>query len=69
MRAIQHSVEGVNQSMIGKTLRVLVEEPGSARSEMDAPDIDTTVFVDKKLPTGQFAHVTIKDWRGYDLVA
>lgn len=69
MRAIQHGVEAVNQRVIGKTLRVLVEEPGSARSEMDAPDIDTTVFVDRKLPVGQFADVTIKDWRGYDLVA
>jgi len=25
--------------------------------------------VNKKLPVGQFADVTIKDWRGYDLVA
>jgi ribosomal protein S12 methylthiotransferase len=46
-----------------------VEEPGVARSEMDAPDIDTTVFVDKSLPIGQFAEVTIRDWRGYDLIA
>jgi ribosomal protein S12 methylthiotransferase len=36
---------------------------------MDAPDIDGTVFVDKKLPVGEFAEVTISDWRGYDLVA
>jgi ribosomal protein S12 methylthiotransferase len=50
-------------------MRVLVEEPGVARSEMDAPDIDTTVFVNKKLPVGQFVDVTIKEWRGYDLVA
>ena len=69
MRAIQRSVEHVNRQQVGKKLRVLVEEPGVARSEMDAPDIDTTVFVDKKLPVGQFAEVTIQDWRGYDLVA
>jgi ribosomal protein S12 methylthiotransferase len=69
MQAIQTSVQKVNERMIGKTLRVIVEEPGIARSEMDAPDIDTTVFVDKKLPIGQFANVKIKDWRGYDLVA
>ena len=36
---------------------------------IDAPDIDTTVFVNKKLPVGKFAEVTIKEWRGYDLVA
>jgi len=69
MRAIQHSVEGFNKNVVGKEVRVLVEEPGVARGEMDAPDIDTTVFVNKKLPIGEFANVTIKDWRGYDLVA
>ena len=69
MRAIQRGVEGFNRGTIGKTVRVLVEEPGVARGEMDAPDIDTTVVVSKKLPVGQFADVTIEDWRGYDLVA
>jgi len=69
MLAIQRNIEHVNQDLLGKTLRVLVEEPGVARGEMDAPDIDTTVFVPKRLPAGQFAEVKIKDWRGYDLVA
>lgn len=69
MRAIERNVQHVNQRHVGKMMRVLVEEPGIARSAMDAPDIDTTVFVDKKLPVGDFAEVMIKDWRGYDLVA
>jgi ribosomal protein S12 methylthiotransferase len=69
MRAIQRSVERFNTTQVGIKRRVLVEEPGVARSEMDAPDIDTTVFVDPTLPVGQFADVTIKEWRGYDLVA
>jgi ribosomal protein S12 methylthiotransferase len=69
MRAIQRSIEGFNVSQVGRKMRVLVEEPGVARSEMDAPDIDTTVFVNKKLPVGSFADVTVKEWRGYDLVA
>lgn len=69
MLAIQRNIEHVNQDLLGKTVRVLVEEPGVARGEMDAPDIDTTVFVPKKLAVGQFAEVRIKDWRGYDLVA
>jgi ribosomal protein S12 methylthiotransferase len=69
MRAIERNVQHVNQRHVGKMMRVLVEEPGIARSAMDAPDIDTTVFVDKKLPVGDFAEVKIKDWRGYDLVA
>jgi ribosomal protein S12 methylthiotransferase len=69
MRAIQRSIERFNTTQVGRTRRVLVEEPGIARSEIDAPDIDTTVFVDPKLPVGEFADVTIKEWRGYDLVA
>ena len=69
MRAIQRGVERFNTTQVGRSVRVLVEEPGVARSEVDAPDIDTTVFVDKSLPVGEFAEVTIKDWRGYDLVA
>ena len=69
MRSIQRGVEHVNRQQVGKKMRVLVEEPGVARSEMDAPDIDTTVFVNKKLPVGSYAEITIKEWRGYDLVA
>src|SRR5690606_38705907 len=62
MRAIQRNVEHVNRQLVGRCLRVLVEEPGVARGEMDAPDIDTTVFVSKKLPVGEFAEVEVKEW-------
>jgi ribosomal protein S12 methylthiotransferase len=69
MKLLQELAEERNQAQVGRKLRVLVETPGSARTEMDAPDIDGTVFVDKKLPVGEFAEVTVTDWRGYDLVA
>ena len=69
MAVLQSCAEDFNKNQVGKTYRVLVEEPGVARTFMDAPEIDGTVFVDKKLPVGQFADVTIHDWRGYDLVA
>ncbi len=69
MRAIQRNIESLNSRMIGQKLRVLVEEPGVARGEWDAPDIDSTVLVSPKLKPGTFAEVTIKDSRGYDLVA
>jgi ribosomal protein S12 methylthiotransferase len=69
MRAIQRNVERVNSDMVGRKLTVLIEQPGVGRSSMDAPDIDATVIVDQALPVGSFAEVTIKDWRGYDLVA
>lgn len=69
MAALQRIAEEQNKSLVGKTMRVLVESPGIARTEWDAPEIDGTVLVDKALPVGEFAQVTIQDWRGYDLVA
>jgi len=69
MARLQALYETVNQAQVGKTMRVLVEEPGVARTEWDAPEIDSTVFVDKQIPVGTFADVVIRDWRGYDLVA
>ncbi|MDB6132873.1 MAG: ribosomal protein methylthiotransferase [Verrucomicrobiales bacterium] len=69
MRELQVIAEEFNASHVKRTMRVLVEKPGVARTQMDAPEIDGTVFVDPALPVGEFAEVTINDWRGYDLVA
>lgn len=54
---------------IGKKIRVLVEAPGLARSEADAPDVDARVFVPESLPIGQFAEVTVIAAKEYDLIA
>ena len=59
----------VSERYVGKTLRVLVEEPGVARGEADAPDIDGRVYVPRNLPVGEFAEVTITGARDYDLLA
>ncbi|MEM9079597.1 MAG: 30S ribosomal protein S12 methylthiotransferase RimO [Verrucomicrobiota bacterium] len=67
--AIDQIATHVNRRQLGKTLRVLVEEPGIARSMWDAPDIDGRIFVPLDLPVGEFTNVTITDQRGYDLVA
>jgi len=69
MRELQTLAEGFDSSQVGRSMKVLVEKPGVARTEMDAPDIDGTVFVDDSLPIGEFANITVGDWRGYDLVA
>jgi len=69
MAALQKIAAETNQSQIGKSVRVLVEQPGVARTQWDAPEIDGSVMVDEKIPVGQFANITIADWRGYDLVA
>jgi ribosomal protein S12 methylthiotransferase len=54
---------------VGRELKVLVEEPGVARSEADAPDIDGRVYVPRDLPVGEFASVTVTGSRDYDLLA
>ena len=67
--AIEGTADAVNATQVGRTLRVLVEEEGIARSMWDAPDIDGRIFVSSELPVGEFATVTITDHRGYDLIA
>ena len=69
MQSLQRIAGELNQQQIGKPVKVLVEEQGVGRTEWDAPEIDGTVHVPKDIPVGSFAQVTIKDWRGYDLVA
>ena len=54
---------------VGRTLKVLVEEPGAARGEADAPDIDGRVYVRNDLPAGEFAEVKITGNHDYDLLA
>jgi ribosomal protein S12 methylthiotransferase len=56
-------------SATGRRLRVLVEAPGIARSEADAPEVDARVFVPEHLPVGEFADVVITGAREYDLTA
>ena len=69
MAALQRIASETNQAQVGKSVRVLVESPGLARSAWDAPEIDGSVHVDVSLAVGQFATVTIGEGRGYDLVA
>ncbi len=59
----------VSSSYVGRTLRVLVEEPGVARGEADAPDIDGRVYVSPDLPVGEFVDVKITGYQDYDLLA
>ncbi|HZZ57787.1 MAG TPA: 30S ribosomal protein S12 methylthiotransferase RimO [Opitutaceae bacterium] len=68
--ALQKSIAAeVSAARVGGRLRVLVEEPGVARGEADAPDIDGRVYVPRELPVGEFADVTITGCRDYDLLA
>ncbi len=59
----------VSGRAVGQKLRVLVEEPGVARAEGDAPDIDGRVYVPITVPVGDFADVKITGCEDYDLLA
>jgi ribosomal protein S12 methylthiotransferase len=69
MAELQKIAGETNQAQVGKAVRVLIEQPGVARTQWDAPEIDGSVIVDESIPVGEFADITIGDWRGYDLVA
>jgi ribosomal protein S12 methylthiotransferase len=59
----------VSESFTGRTLKALIEEPGVARGEADAPDIDGRIYVPITLPVGQFVDVKITGFEDYDLLA
>jgi len=54
---------------VGRKLKLLVDQPLVARTEADAPDVDTRVILSKPEPVGQFVTKTITGTRGYDLLA
>jgi ribosomal protein S12 methylthiotransferase len=54
---------------IGRDLKLLVDHPFVARSEHDAPDVDTRVMLNEPAPVGEFVTRRITGSRGYDLVA
>ena len=55
--------------LIGATVRVLVDEPGMARSHREAPEIDGIVEVPSDLAVGEFHDVVVETALGPDLVA
>jgi ribosomal protein S12 methylthiotransferase len=68
--ALQREIStSVCREQVGRTLKVLVEEPGIARGEGDAPDIDGRVYLDASIPVGEFTEVRITDSTDYDLLA
>jgi ribosomal protein S12 methylthiotransferase len=77
MKEQQSISRDVQQSFVGRTLKVLIDEKeeGSesiyiGRSEYDAPDVDGSVYVNSKrvLKPGDFVNVKITDALEYDLV-
>jgi ribosomal protein S12 methylthiotransferase len=67
---LQRSIaEELASAQVGRKLRVLVDEPGVARGEADAPDIDGRVYLPITAPVGEFVEVGITGSDEYDLLA
>ncbi len=54
---------------VGRELKLLVDQPLIARTEADAPEVDTRVILSATAPVGQFVRREIRGARGYDLLA
>ena len=54
---------------VGAELKLLVDQPLIARTEADAPDVDTRVLLATAAPVGEFIRRKISGTRGYDLLA
>ena len=61
-----------NQSMIGKTLKVLVDDVGEkhsvGRTEYDSPEIDNIVNINQALKIGQFYNINIESANEFELI-
>ncbi|MFM1748435.1 MAG: hypothetical protein RLZZ188_2101 [Verrucomicrobiota bacterium] len=69
MRLQREIAAELGTAQVGRSLRVLVDEPGVARGEADAPDIDGRVYLPITAPVGEFVDVTITGSEDYDLFA
>jgi ribosomal protein S12 methylthiotransferase len=68
--SVQQSIaHDLAREKIGTEMKVLVDQPHIARSEGDAPDIDTRMVLSKRAPVGEFIWRSITGSRGYDLLA
>jgi ribosomal protein S12 methylthiotransferase len=70
LRGLQDDITSArSDGRIGTTVRVLVDQPGVARSSREAPEIDGIVQVPDSLAVGQFHDVRIVDAMGPDSIA
>jgi ribosomal protein S12 methylthiotransferase len=68
--SIQREIaQQVARAQIGSQLKLLVDQPHSARSEADAPDVDPRVILNEPAPVGEFIRRKVTGSRGYDLIA
>jgi ribosomal protein S12 methylthiotransferase len=65
----QRIAQEIAATKVGSELKLLVDEPLIARTEADAPDVDTRVILSAAAPVGEFVRRRIRKARGYDLIA
>ena len=73
LQEIQHEISlERNESFLGKTLKVLVDESGEdvsvGRTEYDSPEIDNIVHIQGNAEKGTFMDVEIKNANEYELI-
>jgi ribosomal protein S12 methylthiotransferase len=69
MSVQQQIAHEVAREKIGSELKLLVDQAHIARTEGDAPDVDTRVVLSKAAHVGDFVCRRITGTRGYDLLA
>ena len=69
MTVQQRIARELAEEKVGRELRLLVDQPLIARTEADAPDVDTRVILSEPAPVGKFVRRRIIGSRGYDLLA
>jgi ribosomal protein S12 methylthiotransferase len=55
------------RALVGRTVRVLVDEPGVGRSHMEAPEIDGVIRLPATVPGGSWVDVAVTGAAGPDL--
>jgi ribosomal protein S12 methylthiotransferase len=66
IRSQSEIVDEFNKKIIGKRFKVLFDTPFTARSYMDAPDIDGRFEIVKgKHKTGEFGNIKVLEAKGY----
>ncbi|HEX4641218.1 MAG TPA: 30S ribosomal protein S12 methylthiotransferase RimO [Chthoniobacterales bacterium] len=67
---LQQRIAGeIAAEKVGREMRLLVDQPLIARTQADAPDIDTRVILSEPAAVGEFTTRRIIGSRGYDLLA
>jgi ribosomal protein S12 methylthiotransferase len=70
LREMQDAITASRRDeLVGRTVEVLVDEPGTGRTHREAPEIDGIVQLPENLTPGTFAQVRVVDALGPDLVA